>query len=54
MGDFNSVLGAHEHRSPNLPLAVACQEFRDFVDDCDLVEVQTLGSKFTWTNALHV
>lgn len=53
MGDFNAVLGAHERHSANPPIRIACQEFRDMIDDCELLEVVTAGNPYTWTNRRH-
>ncbi|XP_057811347.1 uncharacterized protein LOC131025566 [Salvia miltiorrhiza] len=40
IGDFNSILGAHER----------CDEFRAFIEDHDLIQPESTGPFFTWTN----
>lgn len=42
VGDFNAVLGAHERSSAHPPIRVACEEFRDMIDDCGFLEVTTI------------
>ncbi|KAL8523958.1 hypothetical protein ACS0TY_013788 [Phlomoides rotata] len=48
MGDFNVVFGAHEHsrgaRNPSRP----SHEFRAFLDDAHLHNIDTAGPQFTW------
>ncbi|KAL8523469.1 hypothetical protein ACS0TY_013432 [Phlomoides rotata] len=48
MGDFNVVLGAHERsrgaRNPSLP----SQEFRAFLDEANLHNMDNSGPQFTW------
>ncbi|KAL8492490.1 hypothetical protein ACS0TY_023895 [Phlomoides rotata] len=48
MGDFNVVLGAHERsrvaHNPSRP----SQEFRTFLDNAHLHDIDTAGPQFTW------
>lgn len=53
IGDFNAVLGAHERRSTVLPSRISCEEFRNLIDSCLLVDVTMTGSKFTWCGRQH-
>lgn len=50
LGDFNSVLGAHEKSGGNLPRRVSCDDFQAMVDTCGLILLDLKGSPFTWTN----
>lgn len=50
MGDFNSILGAHEQRGGGLPNAAACDDFRNWSDNCMLTHLPTRGATFTWYN----
>ncbi|KAL8507343.1 hypothetical protein ACS0TY_018040 [Phlomoides rotata] len=48
MGDFNVVLGAHERsRGAGNPTRPS-QEFRAFLDEAHLHDMDTVGSQFTW------
>lgn len=51
IGDFNSVLGAHEHKGRCLPLRIPCEEFRSWSDVSRLIHIDTRGSNFIWSNA---
>lgn len=50
VGDFNSILGAHEARGSHLPLRVACDDFQEFRNSARLTHILTRGSTFTWCN----
>lgn len=50
LGDFNAVTGAHERMGGNLKNRTACREFCEMIDDSNLIEIETTGSKFTWSN----
>lgn len=50
VGDFNSVLGAHEARGSHLSLRVVCEEFQGFTENAHLTHILTRGSAFTWCN----
>ncbi|XP_057779989.1 uncharacterized protein LOC130998591 [Salvia miltiorrhiza] len=50
IGDFNSILGAHERLGRRIPATTPCLEFREFIDDHSLVQPETTGSFFTWTD----
>ena len=46
LGDFNAVMGAHE--STSSPKALSCSDFRAGVTICDLVDIDSQGSLYTW------
>lgn len=48
IGDFNSVLGAHEKRGGVLPNANSCSEFQMMSSVCELVHLPTKGLSYTW------
>ncbi|XP_026378634.1 uncharacterized protein LOC113273080 [Papaver somniferum] len=50
MGDFNYVLHNEEKRGGREPRTSVINEFADWMDDNDLFEADSLGSKFTWAN----
>jgi len=50
VGDFNSILGAHERLEGRPPLQISCAEFRDWSNKNVLLHLETNGAKYTWTN----
>ncbi|XP_057812491.1 uncharacterized protein LOC131026578 [Salvia miltiorrhiza] len=50
IGDFNAILGAHERRGRRVPASTPCEDFRAFIDDHDLIQPDTSGPFFTWTD----
>lgn len=50
IGDFNTVLGAHEKRGGNLPLKQSYEDFHAWTDLNRLTHVLTGGSPYTWSN----
>ena len=50
VGDFNSVLGAHERVGGRLPLHISCFEFLEWTNMNALIHMDTNGAKYTWTN----
>lgn len=50
LGDFNCVFGAHEKRGGNPPNATSCYEFQQMCSSCNLLDVDTKGLSYTWTN----
>lgn len=50
LGDFNCVLQYAEKKGGRMPSLVAIQEFREAMDRCELVEADTIGTKFSWSN----
>lgn len=50
IGDFNAILGAHEHRGNCLPSAISCDKFRSWSDLQHLIHINTRGVSYTWSN----
>ncbi|KAL8476395.1 hypothetical protein ACS0TY_028898 [Phlomoides rotata] len=48
ISDFKAVLGAHERISLRAPSSVSCAEFRGFIVQELLFEVEAVGAAFTW------
>ncbi|XP_026442631.1 uncharacterized protein LOC113342246 [Papaver somniferum] len=51
MGDFNCILRLDEKKGGLDPRTSAINEFSDWLDDNNLFEADSLGTKFTWTNS---
>jgi hypothetical protein len=47
IGDFNAILGAHEHRGRYVPARLPMQEFQKWTDDFNLIHLPTSGAEFT-------
>lgn len=53
MGDFNVIMEKHE-KIGITPISVSCIDFRNTVEVCNLLEVKTKGTFFTWARkGLH-
>jgi hypothetical protein len=50
MGDFNVILGAHEHRGRISPARLPMEEFQSWTDSFNLFHLPTRGAVFTWDN----
>ncbi|KAK2352799.1 hypothetical protein QL285_090510 [Trifolium repens] len=50
IGDFNAILGAHEHRGRVVPARLPMEEFQNWTDDFNLIHLPTTGAEFTWVN----
>jgi hypothetical protein len=50
MGDFNVILGAHEHRGRISPARLPMDEFQSWTDTFNLFHLPTRGSVFAWDN----
>lgn len=48
LGDFNVVLGAHECSSGHLTHVTPSEEFKNFISQCNLFDIEGAGNKFTW------
>lgn len=48
LGDFNSILGAHEHRGRTAPSRIPMEEFKLWTDSNNLIHLPTRGAEFTW------
>ncbi|GAU35456.1 hypothetical protein TSUD_364120 [Trifolium subterraneum] len=49
-GDFNSILGAHEHKGFCTPSRATIMDFQTWIDNNLLVHLPTTGAFFTWSN----
>lgn len=49
-GDFNTILGAHEHKGAHSPARVPMEDFVNWSDTNHLIHLPTRGSFFTWSN----
>ena len=52
VGDFNEVLSETEVRGGEF-VANRAGLFRDCIDQCELIDIGAIGSKFTWQRSLH-
>lgn len=50
LGDFNSVLGAQEKLRGKTPNISSCADFGGFIDNCNLVQMNYSGVRYTWSN----
>jgi hypothetical protein len=50
IGDFNVILGAHEHRGRISPARTPMNEFQSWTDSFNLIHLPTHGAEFTWNN----
>jgi hypothetical protein len=50
IGDFNSIIGAHEHRGRVNPARLPMEEFRSWSDSHNLLHIPTRGADYTWYN----
>lgn len=50
IGDFNTVLGAHEHLGNFSPARPPIQDFIDWTDNLNLIHLPTRGAFYTWNN----
>ncbi|XP_057808693.1 uncharacterized protein LOC131023165 [Salvia miltiorrhiza] len=50
IGDFNSILGAHGRRGRRVPASTPCSEFHTFIENHDLIQPESSGPFFTWTD----
>jgi hypothetical protein len=49
-GDFNSILGAHEHKGFCIPARIPIDDFNDWTDSNNLIHLPTRGAFYTWSN----
>lgn len=49
-GDFNTILGAHEHKGAHSPARVPMEDFVNWSDTNHLIHLPTRDSFFTWSN----
>jgi hypothetical protein len=50
IGDFNVIIGAHEHRGRISPARLPMQEFQNWSESFNLIHFPTRGADFTWNN----
>jgi hypothetical protein len=50
IGDFNVIMGAHEHRGRFNPARLPIEEFQAWSDSFNLIHLPTRGADFTWNN----
>jgi hypothetical protein len=50
IGDFNAILGAHEHRGRVTPARLPMEDFQKWTDVFNLIHLPTSGAEFTWIN----
>ncbi|GAU46322.1 hypothetical protein TSUD_401930 [Trifolium subterraneum] len=50
IGDFNVILGAHEHRGRISPARLPMEEFQAWTDTFQLFHLPSRGVQFTWNN----
>ncbi|KAK2445365.1 hypothetical protein QL285_016305 [Trifolium repens] len=50
IGDFNVILGTHEHRGRFSPARIPIQDFQEWSDSSNLIHLHTRGAEFTWNN----
>jgi len=50
LGDFNEVLYNWEKVSKRLAEPYRLQSFRDLLRDCSLIDLETKGCAYTWSN----
>ncbi|KAF9622621.1 hypothetical protein IFM89_032520 [Coptis chinensis] len=50
LGDFNAYLSVSEKRGGNNPMAASMNDFRDFMNNNQLMEVPNSGFQLTWWN----
>jgi len=50
LGDFNTILGAHEQRSNFRTPTVSMQDFLSWTNSNNLIHLHTRGAAFTWSN----
>ncbi|XP_042965908.1 uncharacterized protein LOC122299590 [Carya illinoinensis] len=50
LGDFNITRREEERRGGRPRLRIAMDDFNEFIDTCGLMEMKSVGSKFSWCN----
>lgn len=52
-GDFNDIVDSSERRGGGPINTRKCHLFRDRIQQCGLIDMGSVGSKFTWKGAMH-
>jgi hypothetical protein len=50
IGDFNTVLGSHEHKGIHEPARLPMNDFQHWSDSNNLIHLHTKGAAYTWSN----
>ncbi|GAU48963.1 hypothetical protein TSUD_406710 [Trifolium subterraneum] len=50
LGDFNAILGAHEHRGRVSPARLPMEDFQKWTDEFNLIHLPTTRAEFAWMN----
>jgi len=50
IGDFNTIIGAHEQRSRFTPARIPIEDFQNWTNNCNLMHLPTRGASHTWSN----
>lgn len=50
LGDFNTIIGAHEHYGALNPARPPIIDFQNWTDSNDLLHIHTRGATYTWDN----
>jgi hypothetical protein len=50
IGDFNSILGSHEHRGNHIPANTPMADFHQWSDSNNYIHLPTRGMNYTWSN----
>jgi hypothetical protein len=50
IGDFNTVMGAHEHSGSFTPARPPIEDFQQWTDSFNLIHLPTRGATYTWDN----
>jgi len=49
MGDFNSIMGTHEHRGFHSPARASIEDFQAWTSSNNLIHLPTVGANYTWS-----
>ncbi|CAJ2662070.1 unnamed protein product [Trifolium pratense] len=50
IGDFNAIMGAHEHKGNTIPARIPIEDFQNWTDANNLLHLSTSGAFLTWSN----
>lgn len=53
LGDFNAIIGAHEHRGATPPAPISMNDFLNWSNNDNFIHLPTRGVHFTWANERH-
>lgn len=49
IGNFDGVISSHK-KTGRPPIHISCEDFREIVDTCSLLELEAKGSYYIWSN----